>query len=1278
MPVVEDSLRLRPYVPRLVVDWLRDRPEALFQEVEGSLAFVDISGFTTLTERLARKGKVGAEEMSDALNSTFAALLAEAYDEGAGLVKWGGDAVLLLFDGPNHAPRAARAGHRMRARMRVVGRLETSAGQVVLRMSTGIHSGIFHFFLVGDPAHHRELLVSGPAASRTAEMEALANAGQIAVSPQTAALLAPRTVGVASGEGFILRSLPDVPVLGVFDPKNVDGLDLTRVVPAGIREHVLADPGDAEHRTIAVAFVQFSGTDDLLARSGPAALAAALDAVVRNVQDATSAHGVTFFETDINRDGGKIMLTAGAPRSMGHEEDRMLRATRLIVDRIGELPLRIGVNRGPVFSGDFGPAFRRTYSVKGDAINLAARVMGKAAPGQLLATQAVVERSETLFEVEKLPPFKVKGKSQVVDAVVVGPLAGLRDVNSSGSVLVGREKELAVLTGVLSEVREARGGGVVEVLGEAGIGKSRLVRELVGRAVDVTAIATVCDEYESRTAYLPIRRMLRSLLGIGSGASDVEATERLLERVETLAPELVPWLPLLGVVLGLSIESTSQTRDLEERFKKTRLEEVTADFLAAAMPRGALLIIEDGHFLDDASAELLRRFAGLACDQRWLIVVSARRSVARLVAAAGESGRRVHLAGLTDEQSLAFVDAAMEDAPLPPQAAAVLVQRSGGNPLFLYELIGVARATGGVDQLPESVEGLVTAEIDRLLPSQRTVLRYAAVMGMTVEEEILRELVTDPPLPEGRAAFRPLASFLVPSGEGRLRFRHTMIRDVAYDALPYRRRKALHETVGALLMRRMVDPAATPEPLALHFHHAGRAEEAWIYARLAAARARGQYAQAEASDYLTWAADSGKRAGAAPAEVAEVLQELGDVRMLLGQPRAAAATYRLALREARDDVTRQANLLLKGAVVEQRLGNLPQSLRRLTRGIRLVDGEVRPEARVVHAQLATRYGIVRMSAGRFAQAKQWGDRAVALAERAKDPEAEASAHNLLQMVTLWSAETSDVPHGEIALGLYEKLDDLPGQAHCLNNLAVQAIFEGRWDDALETISRAIDIFRSVGDAAAMGNAVYNRGDVLVRQGRVAEADLALQEALRIARGVDDEELVALVLRELGKSACRGGRFEQSLQLLTEASERLTALGEPQELVDASAAVAETRLLMGDWVAALAACDEALPQAHDVGAATLIPTLLRIRGIALLEGGRPDEARAAFDEGLSLGTSPVTRHERAFLLAGKAELARRDNDPSAEALLAESDALLTGLGVVVAPLPGRVARSQLSP
>src|SRR3954470_18943454 len=123
-----------PYVPQLLRGWTPGADDERHMRVTGTLVFVDISGFTRLTERLARKGNVGAEEMSDLLSATFAGLLAECYEDGADLVKWGGDAMLLLFRGPGHAARAARAAHRMRARLRVIGHLATSSGSVTLRM----------------------------------------------------------------------------------------------------------------------------------------------------------------------------------------------------------------------------------------------------------------------------------------------------------------------------------------------------------------------------------------------------------------------------------------------------------------------------------------------------------------------------------------------------------------------------------------------------------------------------------------------------------------------------------------------------------------------------------------------------------------------------------------------------------------------------------------------------------------------------------------------------------------------------------------------------------------------------------------------------------------------------------------------------------------------------------------------------------------------------------------------------------------------------------------
>ena len=154
---------------------------------------------------------------------------------------------------------------------------------------------------------------------------------------------------------------------------------------------------------------------------------------------AAHEHQVAFFETDIAPSGGKMMLMAGAPRSTGNDEEAMFRAMRAVIDADSPLPLRIGVNWGRIFVSDFGPAYRRTYSVKGDAVNLAARLMAKAEPGQILTTDDVLERARSRFDTVALEPFEAKGKSEPVQAYVVGPPLGAKH-SSSSTALVGREQ----------------------------------------------------------------------------------------------------------------------------------------------------------------------------------------------------------------------------------------------------------------------------------------------------------------------------------------------------------------------------------------------------------------------------------------------------------------------------------------------------------------------------------------------------------------------------------------------------------------------------------------------------------------------------------------------------------------------------------------------------------------------------------------------------------------------------------------------------------------------
>ncbi len=427
-----DVASLLPYVPRLLGRWVPSVHDARHMRVDGTVAFVDISGFTRLTERLARKGKVGAEEMSDILSATFAGLLDEVRDDGADLIKWGGDAVLLLFQGDDHAHRAARAAHRMRAKLKVIGRLPTTSGTVVLRMSVGVHSGDFDFFLVGDPTVHRELLISGPGASITAETEAAAEAGQVGLSAATAALLEPRLLGPPLLDGRLLRSAPS---------RRAVAPDVAaRLGHRPGRRTSAADPHPPAQRC-----------------DGPGAPAdhRRLRAVLRDRRPAhhgrarrargRAGRGRAQRAARVCRPRGHVLrdrhqsrrrqdhVDRRRPRSADHDEERMLRVARQVLDRAGVLPLRIGINRGHVFAGDFGPSFRRTFSVKGDAINLAARVMGKAVAGQALATTEVVALSQTVFHTTELPPFMVKGKSKPVRAVAIGAVAGARQEERAGA-----------------------------------------------------------------------------------------------------------------------------------------------------------------------------------------------------------------------------------------------------------------------------------------------------------------------------------------------------------------------------------------------------------------------------------------------------------------------------------------------------------------------------------------------------------------------------------------------------------------------------------------------------------------------------------------------------------------------------------------------------------------------------------------------------------------------------------------------------------------------------
>jgi len=1251
---------LLPYVPRLLGRWDPSGDDDRHLRVNGTVAFVDISGFTRLTERLARKGKVGAEEMSDILSATFAGLLAESRDDGADLVKWGGDAVLLLFQGADHARRAARAAHRMRATLRVIGRLPTTSGTVVLRMSVGVHSGDFDFFLVGDPAIHRELLISGHAASITAATEAAAAAGQIGLSHATAALLDGRLLGSPLPldpplrDGRLLRVAPPRGY-AVTEESPSTPIDPLGVIPPPIRAHLLGTV-EPEHRLITVAFVQFSGTDALLTTEGPAALAQALDDVVRNVQHACADHDVTFFETDINRDGGKIMLTAGAPRSADHDEERMLRVARMVLDRAGRLPLRIGVNRGHVFAGDFGPDFRRTFSVKGDAINLAARVMAKASPGEVLATTEVVARSQTEFRTTELPPFLVKGKSRPVRAVEVGALVGTRnDAERSAVPLVGRDAEMSVLRQALDDVR--RGAGrLVEITGEPGIGKSRLVGELLD-GVDATVLTARCEQYESSTAYFPFRRLLRTAIGLDADAPADLVAKRLEEHVSSSAPELLLWLPLLGIAMDLELAPTREVEELDEQYRKGRLEEVVTDLLAAVLTDPTVIVLEDAHVVDDSSADLLRRLAARLAASPWLVVVTRRDQESGYLPEPGEGKTTLRLAPLDAAAAHELVQLALDDHPLPPQSLADLAQRGGGNPMFLEALVRDASRAGSIENLPESVEALVTSQIDRLDPADRTVLRYAGVLGVMVDEAALAALLEEHDARVPAGAMRRLGDFLQRDRPGWLRFRNGLMRDVAYEGLPFRQRKVLHDQVGLAIERGSANPEDQCELLSLHFFHAARHERAWRYSVLAGERALAKFAPGEAIAFFARAAQSTPHhANVDPTAVAHVFEQLADCRWLVGLPQQAAEAYAEARRHLRGDPVRLAGVIEKEARIEQRRGRHAQAMRRISRGLHGLEGLTGPSAAMARSLLARRYAHSRFSLGQVDAALHWAETAAREAEESVDKDTLAQAYEILNGIYAGSGREEPLPYGLLALQAYVELGNLRHQGWCLNNLATQDFTRGSWTESIANFRRATEIFRRIGDTAAEANASYNEAEMLVRQGRYAEARGILADVLRIARAVEDDELVALAQREQARALAAGGGAEHALVVLHDARVGFEALGEAAEVEATDLVLAEILQDAGR------AHEAAEARARITGPHAESATMHRLLARDRFEHGEVEQARAMLRAALALAESSGDVLEEGRILLDLARLEPTEA-PSGEDLRARAGEIFASLGVL---------------
>jgi len=1260
-PEVDGAIKsLAPYVPTIAAQWGSDVGTARWRSVDATCCYVDISGFTTISERLSRTGRIGAEQLTDFLDGVFSTMLALASERGGSLLKFGGDSLLLIFDREDHAVLAADAAVAMRSALAGVGKLPTGAGKVSLRSSMGLHTGTFLCFAVG--RSHRELLLAGPSATETIRMEQQATAGVILLSQATAARLPSKELGALDGSGRRLRTRhPSARRPGATAAWELDGASLAFCVPVALREWLAARRGGSEHRMASIGFVRFQGVDELLADDGPDATAEALDEVISTVQSAAEAEDVTFLATDIDADGGKIILATGVPSAREDDEGRILRTARAVLDAQLGLPIQIGINRDHVFAGDVGSPTRRTFTVMGDGVNVAARLAAAARPGALLATATVLDRSRTEFATHELEPLHVKGKAEPLQAWEVTDATGVKAATFGFLPFRGRLEELSALRDAI-EYAATGEGRVVVVEGERGSGKTRLISELAGLQKADRTLTFQGEPYGLAIPYLPLRGALREVLGVTS-KDRAEAGRQLEGAVRALVPDEAAFAPLLAAVIDADLAATPETEALADRFIRGRLVQLIAAILGAWCPRTLLLVAEDAHWFDDSTTEICVGLADEAHHRAWLLCATRRPSDAGYAPLDPDIG--MTLAHLTDHVARELVDVATESAPLRPQERDRVVSQASGNPLFLEELLRIVRSDG-LESLPDSLDAIAMREIDALPGSSRRCLLVASVLGRVFDRALFERLVEieHPDLHDEPLA--GLSDVLLAAPDGQLRFRHALLQESAYQSLPFRERSNLHRLAGAAIEGASSNLEDAATLLSLHFHAAQDWARTWRYARLAARVSLDAHAPGEAAVHLDRAVTAGRRLDeVSEREIADVLCELGDVAVVMGVYERADEAYRRASLACSDDPVERARIAGQRAYLRTEYqGRLAAAIRQVHTGLGLLAGIDQPHAEAdrVRARLVTREAVIRYRQGRLGESIRLSEEAVRECERVGHRRTLALALSILDQALAEVGRAGEATNMERALALYEELGDYSDAAMTLGNLGAIAFYKTEWSKAAEYYERSIAAATSAGDLATAAIGQTNLGELLAIQGDLQGAVDLLTPALRALGAFGYRAGSAQAAMHLGRARVLLGDTEAGLDQVNAAIRQFADAGIQMGSLEARGHLAEVLAVAGRHEEASAALRAARSLERTLGESPVTSLLDRVEITLLSSSGREQSARGLLDAAVGRARSLGATYDLFVLLTLAQRLGCEDDD-------AERTSLSGALGIVnLAVLP----------
>jgi class 3 adenylate cyclase/tetratricopeptide (TPR) repeat protein len=857
--------------------------------LRGPVMFVDLARFTPFVLSFCAAGQKGIETLQGILSGYFGKLVEGIYAYGGDVYHFAGDAMLVGFTGKagesdsESASRAVACATSLRSALASYENLDVLGQHHSMQLKFGISFGDYHYLLLGhEDFWYTPLLLGGPIQSAI-DAEHHAEGGDILVNQDIWNNLPNPKVGHPVN-GFVKlqssRNYPDGSVL--LEPFPADNRELLENC-ARFMEPVLFRMATTSHseywgdyREVTCLFVRFT---DVPVTGDVSVALTRLNEIYRFVQESAKAYGAILNRVELGDKGFVFFFMLGAPTGL---ENKCTLAGRLALKLLNppfpyRISAQIGAATGYGYCGDIGAPQRKDYTITGEVVNLASRLMTYAEAGGIYLDTTTRDRFDERLVTTEIPNVELKG---IPDRITICRLHSEATRHQSALIhfseqMIGRGDELSFL---LDLHRQSREGAtkVCTVVGAPGSGKSRLMSAFLKELPDsgVGSYVGVCYSYEQFTAYSTWKGLLREFFGIAHDDSPVLACRKISEMIRDLEGVSKEWSSVIAQTMAIPADEAALTRDLDPSQKTRRVYQIIQQlFEQRAASQPLVFCFDDVHWIDDASLRLIEYLSQRLSNAAVLIVLLTRNEEPLPALERLPNIQKLMLEPLSSEGSRTLLRAKLALPQSDRELEDRILEKAEGNPYYIESIVrnlheqgvlttvdaGKTRLRSDVTQiqLPETLQDLVLARIDQLNEDQKTVLRIASVIGRVFAYELLKVL-----LPSslklsslGDILTRLEALDLVPvAGNTPLTyyFKHAVIRDVAYETLPLERREALHKSIAMHLESSAADTANEhADLLAYHFVAGNELEKGFTYTIGAARQAADKFANQDAVYHFT-------------------------------------------------------------------------------------------------------------------------------------------------------------------------------------------------------------------------------------------------------------------------------------------------------------------------------------------------------------------------------------------------------------------------------------------